>query len=206
VVACPQGFVANANNYCYCGNSSLTVNDKCLSLSVCPIEMGWSSTSSSCVSCAFGCLTCYDSACTSCNPGYFLYISPLIISCRRKSPLYSCDQQYGWIQKTCLVLGYNDPALGMDQCYADIANCMVCNRQSSGLCILCKAGFYNVNNSCIAACPNGSIPYNGQTCILTSILSCASPYLKLYSVAFTLRYSMFSASDSYGYYTFITGK
>ena len=142
--------------------------------------MGWDLTSNSCLSCPFGCLTCFNSACTSCNPGYFLYISPQAIRCRRKSPLFTCDQQYGWIQKTCLVLNYNDSTLGMNQCYSIIANCIACYPQRSDICILCNPGFYNINNTCITACPNGTIPYNEQTCILTEIQNCATPYLKIY--------------------------
>lgn len=95
---CPTGFTSNGK-YCYCAdNTTILVNDKCMPLPACPIMMGWDSYSFSCISCNFGCLTCYDSGCTSCFPGYFLYISPQGVRCRRKSPLYPCDQQYGWIQ------------------------------------------------------------------------------------------------------------
>lgn len=124
VNACPTGYVSNVDNSCFCANSSLiTINDLCLPLMACPIEMGWDPLSSSCFSCNFGCLTCYNSACTSCNPGYFLYISPQGVRCRRESPLYPCDQQYGWIQNACLVLTYSDPSLGLTGCYPNVNNC-----------------------------------------------------------------------------------
>jgi hypothetical protein len=73
---CPTGYIANDNNYCICSAAgTLTINDKCLILPACPLLMGWDPLSSSCLSCSFGCTTCYNLACTSCNPGYFLYIS-----------------------------------------------------------------------------------------------------------------------------------
>lgn len=157
VAACPSGYVTNADKSCFCANSSLiTINDQCLPLVTCPIEMGWDPLSNSCFSCNFGCLTCYNSACTSCNPGYFLYISPQGVRCRRKSPLYPCDQQYGWVQNTCLVLTYSDPSLGLTDCYANIKNCKACSPGRDDICILCNPGFINHNNTCIQACPNGT--------------------------------------------------
>lgn len=92
VSSCPAGFIPNSANSCYCANSSLiTIYDQCLPFVTCPIRMGWDPLSNSCFSCRFGCLTCYNLACTSCSPGYFLYVSPLGIRCRRKSPLNPCN-------------------------------------------------------------------------------------------------------------------
>lgn len=52
VTQCPTNFIPNANNYCICSQSGeLTVDNKCLAIPVCPIQMGWDSLSSSCVSC-----------------------------------------------------------------------------------------------------------------------------------------------------------
>lgn len=139
VSACPPGYVANADKSCFCANSSLiTIYDQCLPFATCPIQMGWDPLSNSCFSCNFGCLTCYNSACTSCNPGYFLYIAPQGIRCRRKSPLFSCDQQYGWVQSACLVLQYSDPNLGLTECYSSIPNCKACSAGRNDICILCN--------------------------------------------------------------------
>lgn len=49
---CPTNFTANANNHCMCSDSgTLTVDDQCLPIPVCPIKMGWDSYSSSCLRC-----------------------------------------------------------------------------------------------------------------------------------------------------------
>ena len=167
VSSCPTGYIANSFSTCYCADpNTITVNDKCLPYVTCPIEMGWDPLSNSCLSCNFGCLTCYNAACTSCMPGYFHYISPQGVRCRRKGPLYPCDQQYAWIQEVCLVIAYSDPNLGLTQCYTSIPNCKACSPGRNDICILCNPGYFIHNNTCITACPNGTIPYNGQVCIL----------------------------------------
>lgn len=89
---CPTNFTANANNYCICSEpGTITVDDQCLDVPICPIRMGWDAASSSCLSCPFGCISCFNNGCTACNPGYFLYVAPQGVFCRRKSPLYTCD-------------------------------------------------------------------------------------------------------------------
>ena len=45
--------------------------------------MGFDLYSKSCLSCDLGCLTCMRSDCTSCSPGFFLYVSPKEIICER---------------------------------------------------------------------------------------------------------------------------
>lgn len=124
---CPTNFTANANNYCVCSiNGTITVDDKCMAIPVCPIRMGWDPPSQSCLSCNFGCLTCYDNVCTSCQPGYFLYVAPQGVFCRRKSPLYTCDQQYGWINGVCLLKLFSDSRYRLTNCLAAVANCQAC--------------------------------------------------------------------------------
>lgn len=96
VQQCPSGYYA-FNSYCACaGVANLTINDKCLNQVTCPIGMSFDIRSHSCLSCPFGCISCINTQCTSCNPGYFLYVSPQSILCRRKSPLFPCNQQYSW--------------------------------------------------------------------------------------------------------------
>lgn len=164
---CPTGYISNDNNYCICSAAgTLTVNDKCLALPACPLLMGWDSMSSSCLSCSFGCTTCYNLGCTSCSPGYFLYISPQTVRCRRQSPLFPCDQQYSWNNGACVLIIYNDPMVSLAKCINSVDNCMVCFKGSFTDCVLCKKGFYNYNNTCISTCPNGTIPYQGLSCIL----------------------------------------
>jgi hypothetical protein len=80
--------------------------------------------SQSCLSCPFGCVTCVNFVCTSCYPGYFLYISPQAVRCRRKSPLFPCDKQYSWTQGVCLVKDY--AILNMVNCISVVANCKAC--------------------------------------------------------------------------------
>jgi len=92
VSSCPQGYVANRNSFFYCSNSStVTIGDKCVNLVGCPLDMGWDASSSSCVSCPFGCISCYSRVCTGCNPGFILFITPRTISCRKQNPLFTCD-------------------------------------------------------------------------------------------------------------------
>lgn len=202
VSSCPPNYIANANGYCICSGAGLiTIYDQCLPLPGCPLSMNWDTYSMSCISCPYGCVTCKDSACTSCSPGYFLYISPQGIRCRRKSPLFPCDQQYGWIQGTCLVTNYTSPALSMVTCLGTIAGCMVCYPLRSDICILCNQGMYIYNNTCNTACPSGFIPYE-NSCILTEITNCANPYLMVKTNPFSVTYSAISKSDSYSYYTF----
>lgn len=185
VSSCPTGYLQNADGSCYCSQpGTITVNNQCLPYATCPIEMGWDPLSNSCLSCHFGCLTCYNSACTSCIPGYFLYISPQGIRCRRKSPLFTCDTQYGWIQQVCLVLQYSDPNLRLTSCLSAISNCQICSPGRSDICILCQPGFFNQNNTCIKNCPNNTISYNNQVCIQPEIANCSQPYLKFISQGF----------------------
>lgn len=175
---CPTNYSANKNNYCYCSSpGTITVNDQCLDMPICPIKMGWDPLSSSCLSCDFGCLTCFDIGCTSCFPGFFLYISPQGVSCRRKSPLFTCDQQYGWINNVCLLKTFSNPLFRLARCLNTIPNCQACFPNSDTICVSCQPGYYNVNNSCIAPCPNDTIPFEGITCIYPEVFNCSMPYL-----------------------------
>lgn len=170
VDTCPTGFKPNSNNYCVCsGSGMITVNDQCITLPVCPIRMGWDPPSSSCLSCNFGCLTCYDNVCTSCVPGFFLYAAPQGVSCRRKSPLFACDQQFGMINNVCILKLFSNPLYRLAKCVSLISNCQACYPNSDSICISCKPGFYNVNNTCISSCPKGTIPYEGITCIYPEV-------------------------------------
>ena len=132
--SCPSGFKANSNNYCVCSDSGMiTVNDQCMAIPVCPIRMGWDPPSSSCLSCNFGCLTCYDNVCTSCNPGFFLYVAPQGVFCRRKSPLYTCDQQFGMINNVCILKTFSNPLYRLAKCVNLISNCQACFPNSDSI-------------------------------------------------------------------------
>lgn len=115
---CPVGYYAHNDKYCACsGVKNLTINDQCLASTACPITMSFDIRSHSCISCPFGCMSCINTQCTSCNPGYFLYISPQSILCRRKSPLFTCDNQYSWHRdNVCFVTEYQEPRLEMTLC------------------------------------------------------------------------------------------
>ena len=178
VTQCPTNFTPNANNYCMCSqNGTLTVNDQCLPLTVCPIKMGWDSLSSSCISCEFGCLACFDNQCSACVPGYYLYISPQGIFCWRKSPLNTCDKQYSWNNGVCLLKDFRNPLVRLTKCLPLIPNCRACHRNSDTACSSCNPGFFNVNNTCISTCPTGTIPYENITCVYPEIQNCSVPYL-----------------------------
>ena len=151
VASCPAGYFSHNDMYCACSGGTITIHDQCMELPGCPITMYFDILSHSCLSCPFGCMSCINSQCTSCNPGYFLYISPQSILCRRKSPLFPCDQQYSWQRgTTCLVTNYTNPSLRMTECAAMIENCQVCIPGSTEVCVLCNEGFYIYNNTCIA--------------------------------------------------------
>ncbi len=157
---CPANYIPNSNFFCKCSASgTLTVNDQCLVLPSCPLLMGYDPFTSSCVSCDFGCATCFNLLCTSCNPGYFLYISPQTIRCRKSSPLFPCDQQYSWNNGACLLIDYTNTLYAMTKCVSAVANCMVCLRNSVTDCALCKPGFFNFNNTCLRSCPAGTVGY-----------------------------------------------
>lgn len=105
VDSCPTGYkkyTYQGYSYCSC-TQGITINDKCVNITNCPIKMYYDVFSDSCLSCPFGCITCKGSTCTSCFPGYFLYASPLDILCRRESPLFACNEQYGLWNGICLV-------------------------------------------------------------------------------------------------------
>jgi hypothetical protein len=174
LLQCPNQYKA-VNGYCVCSNSSLlTINDKCVSLPGCPIKMSFDSFSQSCLSCPFGCMSCNNTVCSSCNPGYFLYVSPQGIRCRRKSPLFPCDKQYSLVQGVCLVTDYAN--LNMNLCLNAIPNCKVCVPSNVEVCALCQDGYYIFNNKCYQNCPLGLIKYE-NACIVTQILNCSLPHL-----------------------------
>lgn len=178
VDACPPGYYVH-NNYCTCGGvANLTINDKCLNQVACPIGMSFDIRSHSCLSCPFGCISCINEQCTACNPGYFLYVSPQSILCRKKSPYFPCDQQYSWQRNTtCMLINYTDPLLGMVSCQAHVQNCQVCIPHSDQICVVCNVGYFIYNNTCIQTCPTGMINYD-NTCILPEIVNCSVPHLR----------------------------
>jgi hypothetical protein len=174
VYECPAGF-KQSGSFCVCSNSSLIlINNQCLLLQGCPIKMSFDLASKSCLSCPFGCMSCSSTVCTSCSPGYFLYVSPQGIRCRRKSPLFPCDKQYSLVQGVCLVIDYAN--LNMNLCVGNVKNCKVCQISTTDLCVLCEDKYLLYNGSCILACPTGMIQYE-NTCILTEIANCSLPHL-----------------------------
>ena len=127
VTECPSGYYAHNDKYCACaGIKNITIGDECIDLPGCPITMSFDIRSHSCLSCPFGCMSCINTQCTSCNPGYFLYISPQSILCRRKSPLFPCDKQYELVRGICRVKDFTNARLQMNLCSTLIPNCEVC--------------------------------------------------------------------------------
>lgn len=137
----------------------------CVNRTACPIKMYWDVYSNSCLSCSFACVTCKGSTCTSCYHGYFLYVSPQGIICRRNSPLFGCENQYGLINGACVVSDYQN--LQMTLCKATIPNCQVCPYSQSNTCVMCMPDFLLYNNTCLSSCPSGLIPYRNVSCIPT---------------------------------------
>ena len=147
-------------------------------------------------------MTCYDIECTSCIPGYFLYVSPQGAFCRRKGPLYACDGQYGWINGICLLRQFNNATFRLTQCLARVTNCQACFSNNDMICASCKPGFFNVNNTCISTCPQGTISYENLTCIYPEVQNCSQPYLELPYQAVVVNYNRVQNSDPYYFLTF----
>ena len=158
--------------------------------------------SHSCLSCPFGCISCINTQCTACNPGYFLYVSPQSILCRRKSPLFPCDQQYSWQRNTtCMVTNYSDPNLAMTLCYSAVPNCMVCIPQRSDICIVCALNYFIYNNTCIQQCPNPLVPFD-NTCILPEITNCSVSHLLSLHKNAVITINAMTISESYKFYIY----
>lgn len=138
VPQCPAGYRVH-NGYCVCdGERNLTIHDRCFNQKACPIGMSFDIRSHSCLSCPFGCMSCLNTQCTSCNPGYFLYVSPQNILCRKKGPLFPCNQQYSWQRdEICMITNYTDPNIAMTLCYSRVPNCIICVPQSAEICVVC---------------------------------------------------------------------
>lgn len=129
-------------------------------------------------------------------------MSPQGVFCRKKSPLYTCDQQYGWINGICLLREYSNSTFRLTRCLAAIANCDACFPSSDTMCASCKTGFFNVNNTCISTCPADTIEFEGITCIFPEVTNCSIPYLKLDYQAVVINYVRIQNSDPYSHYTF----
>ena len=201
VDTCPSGYQVK-NNYCVCQGTNRTIHDQCLEIPSCPITMHLDIRSGSCLSCPFGCMTCYDRQCTSCNPGYHLYISPQIIDCRRSSPLLPCDKQYEWQRdNVCLLKNYNDPFLSMTGCVGSVNGCQVCIPGNNQVCVLCQVGYYLLDNKCLENCTYPLIPFQ-NVCILTEIENCEVPHLlsQHQQAVFTL--DTIEKSDAYKHYIY----
>ena len=56
------------------------------------------------------------------------------------------------------------------------------------------------NNTCVKICPDTTIAYNEQVCILAEIANCQQPYLKFLSQEIEFTYSDIAESPSYSYY------
>ena len=129
-------------------------------------------------------------------------MSPQGAFCRRKGPLYACDGQYAWINGICLLIKFNDPTFRLTRCLASVTNCQACFSNNDVACASCKPGFYNVNNTCINACPTGTIPFENLTCVLPEVQNCAQPYLELPYQAIVVNYNRVQKSDPYYFLTF----
>jgi len=86
------------NNVCRCSNPSdvllMAGRMRCVALKGCPLKMYLNETMGMCLSCDFGCVTCEQNnditVCTSCYPGYILFLAPLP-ACRLDSSLLDCS-------------------------------------------------------------------------------------------------------------------
>ena len=161
--------------------------------------------SHSCLSCPFGCLTCFGRTCTSCNPGYFLMTYPLGIHCFRKSPLSSCENRYRWIgNNTCMLIDLNNLGVDMQLCSQNVPRCRLCQAQSSTVCAVCQEGYQLYNNTCLEQCPDFLIPYD-NVCILPEINNCSMPYLMSIHQATQVKKLVLDVSESYLHYLYASG-
>ena len=112
-----------------------------LCLKTCP-DGYWSDSSlTNCYKCDSKCASCHgflNTACDSCNSGYFLQPSPKNTTCGTTCP----DGYYGnSFTNTCTP--------------CDIS-CVSCTAAGNGRCIRCSKGYFQFSSSnCLASCPSG---------------------------------------------------
>ncbi|GAA5895295.1 hypothetical protein JCM6882_006637 [Rhodosporidiobolus microsporus] len=134
-------------------------------------------TTSSCLACGTGALTCTATAALTCNFGYELASG----SCRK-----TCPPAYYLVGSTCL------------GCANGAASC-----DSQGKTLTCKAGFLRSGNLCLTACPEATFAQDGacNPCG-TNVKSCTAAGITACKTGFflTTDKSACSASCGNGFY------
>jgi hypothetical protein len=103
-----------SGRFCHCeDNTNLLVAGKCRKISGCPLNMYFNESLKSCLSCDYGCATCWPvmdvAVCTSCYPGYVLYLAPRP-SCRLDSTLLNCRENQKYDGDLCMPINLSKAA------------------------------------------------------------------------------------------------
>lgn len=194
----------NGIGICVCpSNSSLLIAGTCYDLQTCPLKMYVNFTRRACLSCEFGCATCEASwdvtVCTSCYPGYILFLATRP-TCKLDSSLLDCSgdmqMEQGYICLPSIINGT------YRQCLSVVPNCRVCLIGSAEKCVLCKKDFVLFNNTCLLKCDSRiTFEYRGvcvqnnpsdKSCLKQSVASVHSYAL--------ISYAHLVNSSTYSYY------
>jgi hypothetical protein len=128
-------------------------------------------------------------------------VSPQAIICRRKSPLFACNDQYGLWNDICLVSDFQN--LQMALCKTSVPNCRVCPFKAefrTTVCVVCELGFHLHENKCLKTCPTGMMPYANSVCALIEIPNCALPHMQSQRQSSILNITLIEKNKAYGFY------
>ena len=90
-------------------------------------------------SCPSDCLSCISSLCTVCPSGYTLFITPLLVSCRRNTVLSSCLSSFynSYFNGTLCYTNATIALQSLTQCQTTVPKCSICSPSSSSICVAC---------------------------------------------------------------------
>jgi hypothetical protein len=177
---------------CDNGFSILEGTPKYSCTTTCPQEYYKDTSSiSTCRRCELNCKICSnDTACTSCNSGFYLKNGECVSDCGdgyylSTSTCLSCESDCKTCSSNTLCTVCNSGYyLSSSDCLACESNCDVCSNSTA--CSLCNTGFYLKNEDCVSDCGDGYYISNndcltcGTNCKScnsdTACISCNSEY------------------------------
>ena len=190
-----------SGRFCHCeDNTNLLVAGKCRKISGCPLNMYFNESLKSCLSCDYGCATCWPvmdvAVCTSCYPGYVLYLAPRP-SCRLDSTLLNCRENQKYDGDLCMPINLSKAATS---CLKKKQNCEYCLNPE--VCLKCSSGYSLFNNTCKSPCPQKTFKFR-SVCVQENPfdLYCESHSVaNVYNYAI-INYTYVANSSTYRYYT-----
>ncbi|KAL4431669.1 hypothetical protein ABPG74_017298 [Tetrahymena malaccensis] len=166
---CPATFVENnTNQQCTCRSNSTQSNKTC------PCNTGYLEVGGNCLACGANCNQCSSqTTCTTCSPGYFLFIDgtcqnpcPATFVQNNTNQQCTCRSNSTQSNKTCPCnTGYLDVG---GNCLACGANCNQCSSQTT--CTTCASGYFLfIDGTCQNPCPATFVENNtNQQCTCRS--------------------------------------